>query len=111
MQQSLSGRRHIMKSRRNILAGVSYITWLGFIVAFVMGDRTDPFHMHHMNQALVINIISIIGGVLAVIPILGAIAAGVVSIGVLVFDVMGVYRAVIGSDAPLPFIGDYHLIG
>jgi uncharacterized membrane protein len=99
------------KRNRNLLAGVSYITWIGFFVAFFMGDRTDPFHMHHMNQALVINIVSIIGGVLAVIPILGAIAAGVVSIGVLIYDVLGVYRALTGNSDPLPFIGDYHLIG
>lgn len=100
-----------MKSNRNLLAAASYITWIGFLVAFLMGDRTDPFHMHHMNQALVINIVSIIGGVVAVIPILGAIVTGVVELGVFIFDIMGIYRAVIGSDEPLPLIGDYHLIG
>ncbi len=100
-----------MKSKRNLLAAASYITWIGFFVAFLMGDRTDPFHLHHMNQALVINVISIVGGVVAVIPILGAIATGIVEIGVFIFDIMGIYRAVIGSKEPLPLIGDFHLIG
>ena len=49
--------------------------------------------MHHINQALVLNIAGLIGGFLAVIPILGWIAAGVISIMVFVFECMGVYRA------------------
>ena len=51
------------------------------------------------------------GGVLEVIPVIGSIAAGIVSLGVLVFWVMGIYRAATGSTEPLPLIGDIHLIG
>ena len=89
---------------------VSYITWIGFLIALCIGDRSDRYVAHHMNQALVLNILSIVGGVLKVIPLVGNMAAALVSLAVLVFWVIGIYRAAIGSTEPLPFIGDIHLI-
>lgn len=98
-------------NNKNLIAAVSYITWIGFIIAFISGDKTDRLVTHHLNQALVLNLVGLAGGVLAVIPILGTMAAGIISTGVLVLDVMGVMRAYRGSTSPLPFIGDIHLIG
>ena len=100
-----------MNNNRNLLGAVSYITWIGFIVAFAMGDRNDGFMRHHLNQALVINIASIVGGVFAVIPILGSAIAGLVGMAVVVFDIMGALSAYKGSTAALPLVGDIHLIG
>jgi uncharacterized membrane protein len=76
-----------------------------------MGDRSDRFIAHHLNQALVLNIASIVGGVLTVIPILGGMASGIVSMAVFVLDIMGIMRAYGGSTDPLPIVGDIHLIG
>ena len=90
---------------------ISYITWIGFIIAFCIADRSDRFTAHHLNQALVLNILSVVGGVLRVIPLIGNMAAGLVELVVLVFWVIGIYRAATGSMQPLPFIGDIHLIG
>ena len=89
----------------------AYITWIGFIIAMVIGDRSDRYVAHHMNQALVINILSIVGGVLAVLPLVGGVIGWLVSVGTFVFWIMGIYRAFTGSVEPLPFIGDIHLIG
>ena len=100
-----------MDSKNKTAAIAGYITWIGFIIAICIGDRSDRYVSHHLNQALVLNIISVVGGVLGVIPIIGGIAANIVSVGVLVFWIMGVYRAATGSTEPLPFIGDIHLIG
>ena len=100
-----------MNSRSNAAAVLSYITWVGFIIAFITGDKTDSFTMHHINQALVLNIAGIIGGFLAVIPLLGWITAGVISIMVFVLECMGVYRAATWNMEPLPIIGEIHLIG
>ena len=100
-----------MGNNRNVIALISYITWVGFLIALVAGDRSDRFIMHHMNQALVINIASVVGGVLAVIPLLGGMAASIVSLAVFVFDIMGIISAYRGSTDPLPLIGDIHLIG
>ena len=100
-----------MDSKNKTAAIVSYITWVGFLIAICIGDRSDRYVVHHLNQALVLNIASIIGGFLKVIPLIGNTAAGLVSLAVLVFWVIGIYRAAIGSTEPLPFIGDIHLMG
>ena len=100
-----------MNNNRNLLAAVSYITWFGFIIAFALGDRSDSFVRHHLNQALVINLAGLISGVLVVIPVLGAMVAGVVNIAGIVFDIMAISTALRGTMEPLPLIGDIHIIG
>lgn len=100
-----------MNINKNIIAAVAYITWIGFLAAYMMGDKNDPFMRHHLNQALVIDLIGLIAGVFAVIPLLGAVIAGVVNIAGFVLDIMGAVSAYQGSRASLPFIGDIHIIG
>ena len=99
-----------MNSNSKAAAIIAYITWVGFFIALLIRDKTDRYTAHHLNQALIINILSLIGGVIAAIPFLGTAVSGVVSLAVFVFWIMGVYRAATGSTEPLPFIGDYHLI-
>ena len=100
-----------MNINKNIIAAVAYITWIGFLAAYMMGDKNDPFIRHHLNQALVIDLAGLIAGVFAVIPLIGALIAGVVNIAGFVLDIMGAVSAYQGSTAPLPFIGDIHIIG
>lgn len=100
-----------MNNNSKIAAVAAYITWVGFIIAILIGDRSDRFVAHHLNQAMVINILSIVGGVLAALPLVGGMIGWLVSVAVFVFWIMGIYRAVTGSTEPLPFIGDIHLIG
>lgn len=100
-----------MNINKNIIAAVAYITWIGFLAAYVLGDKNDPFIRHHLNQALVIDLAGLIAGVFAVIPLLGAVIAGVVNIAGFVLDIMGAVSAYQGSRASLPFIGDIHIIG
>ena len=98
-------------NNRNIFAAISYVTWVGFLIAAIAGDRSDRFMAHHLNQALVINLAAIVGGFLAVIPVLGSMLTGLVSMATLILGVMGVLSAYRGSMEPLPLIGDIHLIG
>ena len=100
-----------MNKKSNAAAIISYLTWVGFIIAILVGDRSDDFTRHHLNQALIINILSIVGGVVAVIPFLGSIVGGLISLVVVVFWCLGIFRAVTWSIEPLPLIGDIHLIG
>ncbi len=100
-----------MNSNSKAASVAAYITWIGFLIAVIMRDPTDRFTAHHMNQALVLNIISIIAGALNIIPIIGNIAGFVIGIAVFVLDIMGIARAASGSMEPLPFIGNFHLIG
>lgn len=94
-----------------IAAIAGYVSWIGFLIAIIIGDRTDGYLNHHLNQALVINILSIFGGALTIIPILGSTVSWIVSVAVLAFLILGIYRAATGSTKPLPIIGDIHIIG
>ena len=98
-------------STNRIAAIAGYISWIGFLIAIIIGDRTDGYLNHHLNQALVINILSIFGGALTIIPILGSTVSWIVSVAVLAFLILGIYRAATGSTKPLPIIGDIHIIG
>ncbi len=52
---------------------VSYLTWIGWIVAAIMGDKDDEFVKFHLNQSLCLNVISLILAILCVIPIVNII--------------------------------------
>lgn len=98
--------------RTNKIAAIAgYISWIGFLIAIIIGDRTDGYLNHHLNQALVINILSIFGGALTIIPILGSTVSWIISVAVLAFLILGIYRAATDSTKPLPIIGDIHIIG
>ena len=103
--------RNMMIRNPRTVAVVSYITWIGFLIAIIMRDPTDRFTAHHMNQALVLNVIGFVAGALNIIPIVGNIAGIVIGIGVFVLDIMGIARAASGSMEPLPFIDGFHWIG
>ena len=38
-------------NNRNILAALSYITWIGFLIAFFMGDKSDDHDFILLLQA------------------------------------------------------------
>ena len=100
-----------MNSNSNAASIAAYITWVGVLIALIVRDPADRFTAHHMNQALVLNVIGIAAGALNIIPIIGNIAGLVIGVGVFVLDIMGIARAASGSMEPLPFIGEIHWIG
>ena len=83
---------------------IAYITWIGFLVALILNanDKNDYVEFH-LNQALVLNLFSLIG----FIPVIG----WIIDIIVWVFRIMGIVNAYKGEKAPLPVIGDIHIIG
>lgn len=99
-----------MNRKSNLAAVIAYITWIGFFIALVIGDKNDDFTRMHLNQALVLNIAGIAAGVIAIIPLVGTIAGGIIEIAVWVLDIMGIARAATWRMEPLPFVGDFRLI-
>ncbi|MBQ9200299.1 MAG: DUF4870 domain-containing protein [Lachnospiraceae bacterium] len=96
---------------------VSYITWVGWIIALIMGDQDDEFVKHHLNQALILNICatvcSAISGALSWIPIIKAIAAivfGFIGLVVFIMAIAGIISASNNSTKPLPVIGEIKLM-
>ena len=79
---------------------LSYITWIGFLIAYFAGDREKC--MFHLNQGLVLNIF----GLLMFIPLVGWIAR----IGYIVLMILGIVNASSDADKPLPLIGGIKLL-
>ena len=102
--------RNSYERNSRAVAVVSYITWIGWIIAFVIRDRTDTFALHHLNQALVINLLKIAGGLCAVLPGIGHSVSAVAGVAAIVFAVMGIYRAANYRTDSLPFVGELHLM-
>ena len=93
-----------------LIATVGYITWIGFIVALCISDKSDRFVAHHLNQSLVIKLAEIAAGVVTFVPLLGSAAAGIVGLACTVFWFIGIIRAIQGSAQPLPIIEEIHII-
>lgn len=87
---------------------VAYITWVGFIIALVLGDRKGA--MFHINQSLVINLAAIIVNFVAIIPILGWIVSVVGSIFCFVCWCMGLYYACTDQKKEVPLLGQIKLL-
>ncbi len=52
-----------MYRHSKLYAVISYITWIGFIIAMVGRDPSDPLVRRHLNQALIINIVETVSRV------------------------------------------------
>lgn len=79
---------------------VAYLTWIGFIIALIIGDRKGA--MFHINQALIINLFALLGAV----PFVGWIW----SLFVLVCWIMGLVYACREQEKEVPLIGRLHLL-
>jgi len=93
-----------------LLSVISYITWIGWIIAFILRDKRDRVTTQHINQALALNIIGIL--ISAGNRIDSSIihwAAGIIALIALILTIMGIIRAVQMSDKPLPIIGNFKL--
>lgn len=91
---------------------VAYITWIGWLVAFLAGDKEGA--KFHINQALVINltsiVISIAGRVLGLIPLVGWILSLALSIFSFVLWVMGLVYACKEEEKEVPLVGQIKIL-
>lgn len=94
---------------------VSYITLIGWLIAFLAGDKENS--KFHLNQSLVIMIINlvisvadwILGKIIIIGTIFGIVAA-IAGIVMFVFWIMGIVSAAQGTEKPLPIIGGITLL-
>ena len=100
-----------MNKNTKLYSVLSYITWIGWAEALFLSEKDDRLLRHHLNQALVINILETVGSILIRFGGLFAVIGEIVDIAVLVFFFMGIVRAARLSDEPLPILGGIHLIG
>ena len=91
-------------SNAQMIAIVSYLTFIGWIIAFVLyqNDKSE-FAIYHIRQSLGILILGIIGWVIFLIPILGWLCA----IFLFVMWIMGLIYAAQGESKPVPLLGQF----
>lgn len=99
-----------MEKKTKLYSVISYLTWVGWVIALVKSDKDDAMVRHHLNQALIINLLESVGAILIRIGGLFGMVGEVLDLVVLVFFVMGILRAFRLSDEPLPLIGYYRLL-
>ena len=79
---------------------VAYITWIGWIIAYVAGDREGA--KFHLNQALVLQIF----GFLSFVPYLGTLW----SIFIFICSIIGFVAAINGEENEVPLLGSIRII-
>lgn len=88
---------------------VAYITIIGWLVAFLAGDREG--NKVHLNQGLVLGLSLIVSGIIGQIPIFGFwILACILWVATIVFDIIGIVYAATDNDNELPVIGNIKIL-
>ncbi len=90
------------------LTGIfAYISLIGWLIAYLAGDKEGA--KFHLNQGLVLALVSIACSILSVIPVIGFIT-WIISVVVLVFAIMGIIAAAKDEEKPLPIIGGIKIL-
>ena len=92
---------------------VSYITIIGWIIAFLAGDKEGA--KFHLNQSLVINVAALVNSyilswILGLIPVVGPIISWVISIIILVLWVLGLVAAIKEEEKEVPIVGQIKIL-
>jgi uncharacterized membrane protein len=91
------------------VAILSYVTIFGFIAAiFVHQSRKTQLGAFHLRQVLGMVLTGVVGGVAAVVPILGWIVWFFLIIGMFVLWLLGLISALKGDMRPVPLLGEHY---
>lgn len=86
---------------KKVTSIVAYITIIGWLIAFLAGDKEGA--KQHLNQALVLAIVEL---VVSWIPFIG----GILGLVCFVFQIWGIVKACQDDDSPLPLVGGIQLL-
>jgi uncharacterized membrane protein len=89
-----------------LVAIISYVTPIGWIIAYLLNNPKSDFASFHIRQALGIIIIGIVANAANYIPYGGGLVMLAGSILALVLWIMGLVSAVQGEEKPVPVLGE-----
>ena len=92
------------------IAVIAYITWIGWLVAFLKRDKGNAFCTRHINQALTLNLAGIVANWMVSRGGLLSAAGSILDLGILILAILGIVRAAQESAEPLPVIGEIEII-
>lgn len=98
------------EKKDKVAAVLGYLSWIFWIVAFLIRNRDDQLSRHHLNQGLVLAIAKTVSGLMIRFHGVIRTAGSALSVAALVLSIMGIVRAVKESSEPLPIIGDVKLL-
>lgn len=97
---------------KKVTAIVSYLAPIGWLIAYLAGDKEGA--KFHLNQSLVLWIASIVlqvfGFALSYIPVIGAIVRWALSIIIMVFWILGLVYACQDKEQELPVLGSIKIL-
>jgi uncharacterized membrane protein len=99
------------KDERRLFAFLAVLlSIIGFLIALLV-KRDDKYVMYYAKQSLVLFfafiIINAVGFVLNMIPIIGNLIYGILTVFLVVFWVLGMIYALSDKQKEIPFIGHY----
>ncbi|MGL4739171.1 MAG: DUF4870 domain-containing protein [Cellulosilyticaceae bacterium] len=95
-------------TQNKVYAILAYLGIL-FLVPLIVA-KDSPYARYHTNQGVLLFLAGVIVNAMAIIPILGWIAAAVGNIILLVFKIIGMLNAFRGEAKPLPIFGHIEII-
>lgn len=87
---------------------IAYLTIVGWLIAFLVGDRNGA--KFHLNQALVLALAEIVAGIIGGIPFIGWIVGGILGIFLFVCWILGIVGAITGKNKPVPILGGIKIL-
>tara|TARA_R110000868_G_scaffold4211_13_gene26675 strand:+ start:78410 stop:78727 length:318 start_codon:yes stop_codon:yes gene_type:complete len=95
------------KEAGKTMAIISYITWIGLLIAFIMNnDKQNSFAKFHIGQSIRVAILGIANYALAwVLPSSLGFITNIISLLVIVLWILGIVNAINLKETPLPVIG------
>ena len=99
-----------MNKRSKLWSIISYITWIGWLVAYFKRDKDDSLVRQHLSQAFLLNIIASVASLVTRLGGVFAVIGEVADIAILILSILGIVRASMGSEEPLPVIGGIELL-
>lgn len=105
-------KKGVIKMDKKTTSWVSYITFIGWIVAYCSGDKEGA--KFHLNQSLVIILgeicVWVASIILAFIPILGWLTIFAANTYLFVMWIMGLINAINQEEKELPLIGTIKIL-
>ncbi|NEW79781.1 MAG: hypothetical protein GZ086_10245 [Gelidibacter sp.] len=87
------------------MALISYITWIGTLIAFVMNnDKHNSFAAFHIRQMVGLSLFAFGIGFLS--KYIGTFGFGIIGIFLFILWVIGFMGAIKGEEKKVPFVGD-----
>lgn len=90
-----------------VVAIVSYLTLIGWIIALVLNNPRTNFASFHLRQSLGLIVLAVAARILGIIPFIGpllSIAAGLLLLGLWI---LGLVSAIQEEQKPVPIAGEY----